>query len=277
MIYVIGTVKTNEEITEYKVIETLTESFMSITPYDLKNLIVNSAIKVRNAELQNNEIKLRDWVSNMAQDTNDIKKCRFMITSIKNDIYTIVSYRGAVRKLSYNKLSPFVNNNDVANCTITLNKLSHEDVDTLVTNKKFESDIADKYKIFEAKVALLGLGDMSFEYRIEDQEVILEKYTSTSKNIILPSFITVIMQDAFANIRIRTIELNEGLRIIGNEALSPNNPSKGLNEIEIPSTVQLIGTGAVYNNSKLFNSEGALHPHRFRLRNDKTIVLNQNN
>ena len=276
MIYVIGAVKTNEEITEYKVIETLSESFMSITPYDLKNLIINSDIRVRNAELQNNEIKLRDWVSNMAQDTNDIKKCRFMVASIENELFTMVSYRGAVKRLSYKKLLPFVNNNDVANCNITLSKINHKDVDVIVPDKKFEYDTANKYKIFEAKIAMLGLEPMSFKYRVEKQEVILERYTGTNKNIILPSFLAVIMQDAFANTRIKTIELNEGLRIIGNEALSPNNPSKELNEIEIPSTVQLIGSGAVYNNTKLFNGEGALHHHRFRLRNEKTIVLSQN-
>ena len=49
----------------------------------------------------------------------------------------------------------------------------------------------------------------------------------------------------------------------------------GIQRVEIPSTVELIGHGAFIGNKRLFNRENELNEERFKLLDNKTVVLKQ--
>ena len=85
------------------------------------------------------------------------------------------------------------------------------------------------------------------------------------------------MVNAFNGIILKTLNLNEGLRVIGTMAFAPTHMSEGLETIEIPSTVELIEHGAFSNNSKLIKINGALNLNKIKLRSDKTIILDEFN
>ena len=81
------------------------------------------------------------------------------------------------------------------------------------------------------------------------------------------------MADAFTEVAIETINLNEGLKVIGNGAFEPFKMSDALSTIEIPSTVQLIGARAFNNNIRLFNNDGTLNMYKIKLRNSNTVMI----
>ena len=99
-------------------------------------------------------------------------------------------------------------------------------------------------------------------------------YTGTNTDVILPPFITAIKDEAFKKCDITSVVFSKGLKVIGSEAFCTRR-MKGIDQVEIPSTVALIGEGAFMGNAKLSQIDGSINKERFKLLNTKTIVLEQ--
>lgn len=302
MIYVIGLLrhssKADGSILRYMLMDTLSESYMQVTPNKLKHIISNFNTQVVNANIHNDNIELHEWVKDIILMTSEIsgkgfinsvnygenlprERCSFTLLASEGNTYKVTRYNGDIAKLPLHKLETLVGQGEVANCSIVNNKGKSEitGIDTyeIIADEKFEESIALKYKAFKAKAMVLGYGSISFDYEIENHQVKLKRYTGLSKNIILPSFITAIKANAFRETTMETVNLNEGLKVIGNRAFAPMSKSDGLDGIEIPSTVEIVGSGAFSNNYKMVKSNGALNISKLKLRNEKTIVIDQFN
>ena len=210
--------------------------------------------------------KLSNWEIIEKVMTGGIVNCRI----IQFSKYTILNQ---LLRL-YQKLTGNIESDKSTNCSIIENfdiKIKALDVQTIQKDTEFEKEIALKYKNFNAKTKLLYHESMAFDYEIEGQEVRISKYIGSSKNIILPSFVTSIMYRAFWGIGVETIKLNEGLKTIATEAFISNR----LEEVELPSTVEIVGNAAFRFNEKLFTAENKIDTNRFKLLNNKTILLDQ--
>ena len=150
-------------------------------------------------------------------------------------------------------------------------KIRALDMHIIQRDVEFEKNIGVKYEKFDAKTILLYHESMTFDYEIEGNEVRLKKYTGSNKDVVLPPFVTAIMYRAFWGKGIKTIRLNEGLRAIGEEAFLSNR----LESVEIPSTVEIVGNAAFRYNEKLFKKDYTIDMTRFKILNEKTILLEQ--
>ena len=303
MLYIIGLLRkgydATGEIIRYTLIDTLSESSMRVNSAQLKNIINNCGTQVVNARIQRGQIELKNWVnkitvelsgdiSNELIDVHSYKtplaehRCNNILLAKQGDTYKMTRYYGNIQNITLNELRMEVSRCRVANCSFktgpTQIKVELDEIDTyeIETDTEFEESIKIKYDTFQSKVALLGYRDMSFDYVIENKQVKLLKYTGSGGRIILPSFITTVMERAFKGIVIEELDLNEGLKTIGKEAFDPGVVTETLKSIEIPSTVELIETEAFVNNIKLCN-RGTLNTTRFKLRNSSTVVLGMNN
>lgn len=299
MIYVIGIIRRgyspNGEIIRYKILDILSESCIVLTPNQLKDILLNCNIPVVNAELLVNSIGIHPWVEKItaklsgADNDDFINKyeshmtlttagCPFILLAKEGSLYKVVNYHGALTKLSFDELKTIIREKELANCT-TLNTAGETQIKGVCTYKiiidrQFEEKIALQYEAFVAKANALGYGTITFDYEIENHQVKIKKYTGSSRDIILPPFITAIMKNAFSGVALRTLDLNEGLRVIGAGAFTPEDTSDLLGEVEIPSTVELVGPGAFIHNLRLFKNDGTYNMDKLRLRNNKTVILN---
>ena len=296
MIFVIGIIKkgldTCGEILKYNILDTSTDSHMYVTPVIMQNILSNCSTPVANAKLHSNNIILKDWVDNitvkLSGSTNQYpvddfypntrlvaNKCAYTLISKKGNQYKLASFNGALKMTTLHELRGYIGLNKIANCRVAEDNSNIDSTDTyeIIANKAFEKSIADKYEVFLAKTVMLGYGDISFDYKIENAEIILQRYTGSSKNIILPSFITAIMTKAFEDAQIEKLSLNEGLVSIGDLAFLPKLKHDGIESVEIPSTVEIIAPFAFMSNTKICNHLGILNPNRFKLTNNKTIVM----
>ena len=279
------------EVVKYRVFDTLTESLLQVTPAQLHDMLYTCKIKVANAYLNQHEIEIHNWVNNIEIQSLDeatnkfivirdsdsklktAEKCTWVLLAKEGKKYNLVSCYGIIDKINARQLKELANNNQIANCNIEGTKFNSLDIYEIISNKDFENSIAEKYKVFRAKALMLGYGDISFNYEIENEQVKIRRYTGSSKNIILPSFITAIMKNAFDNVNIEKLELNEGLRIIGKGAFIASNRRDLLKFVEIPSTVELIETGAFAFNGSTYGGKVELDEKLFKLRNKNTIIL----
>ena len=273
----------------YNGFETLSQSSVSMSEDSLKNILENDIIQVANAIIQNNNITLTEWVNgialrhkeHVAGDTYFIKHsgAKYVIISKENERYSLVDYDGTLRTNTAEGITDIVVKGKVANCTLERsggkNILHTTDVYIINKDKEFENYIQSKYDSYIAKTLVLGIKDSTFEYRIENSEVRLSRYTGQNTDVILPSFITAIGKNAFRYPGITTIKFNSGLKIIGESALATALMSKVIAQIEIPESVGLICNKAFEYNKKLLNADGLINAEKFKLLGNKTVILDQ--
>ena len=274
MIYIISIMKLNEgDKRAYRGIDTCSDSILLIRGKVLKNIILNTNIQVVNANVQEDSIILKKWNKEIhtLSKYGEVSGSDYVLLATKeNGMYKIVDKDGKISNISGENLRVLEKAGKIANCT---NTLKITDSYKIGENAEFENSIKYKYEAFIVKIMMLGLKNITFEYEIENKEVRLTKYTGSNIDVILPSFITSIKMNAFSHIGIRTIDLNEGLRVIGAEAFCTKDTKGLLEHVEIPSTVELICHSAFLNNNKLFKNTRTLNPDRFKLRSNKTIVM----
>lgn len=113
---------------------------------------------------------------------------------------------------------------------------------------EFELKVYNEFNNFIAKSKLMGI-DNGFNYHIKGHTVILSKYTGTSEDVIIPSFVNVIAERAFQTtaIEIKKLKLTDGLREIQAKAFQYND----IKEVDIPTTVEFIGENAFFDNEGL--------------------------
>ena len=279
MIYIIAIKKSKESnITDYRIFDTCSDSTMLIKPNSMYEIMLNTDIKVVNAStgMRKDRIILKNWVHEIATFKSmgfgsKHSGTKYVLLATRDDgTFKIVDYEGTVSSIKLEELTDIIRAKDIANCST---KLDMEDTYKILKDIEFEKNIETKYKSFIAKSSLMGLGQMDFEYEIENQEVRFKKYRGTSENLILPSFITSIMKFAFIDAYLQTIKINTGLRVIGPAAFAPKDFAGTLQRIEIPPTVELVGCQAFISNDRLAGRDGKLHTDRVKLLSNKTYVL----
>ena len=292
MMYIVSLVKNmHNEISNYRVFDNLSQSFMTLDKESLMSILLHTKIQVVNARIQDNDIILKDWAHGICTEKSLYSVCgnsgvQYVALERNDNTYKIVSYNGSIHYWNTQDLEEKVKLGQVANCKIIgiqgELKLETEDVCTMSKDEDFEKLIESKYDNFKTEMAMMGHKNMTFDFEIENNEVSVRKYTGLNRHVILPSFVTVIRRDAFCYASIDTIDLNEGLKIIGARAFMSADTGDSLERIEIPSTVELIGDRAFNGNAKMFEDcmnipreQCKLSKDKFKLRNNKTIVLKQ--
>ena len=289
MLYIICIGKNeNGDIIYYRGLDTYSMSSLEIAPFILEYMLKNTNIRIVNASIDNQEIKIKQWSNEIAIEskkkvlggtvTSKDSGSNYVMIYKENNKYKLIDYEG-MAVLINGSVMMSAERGDIANCKILntekITELKTEDVYEITKDTEFEQLIASKYNDFLVKSRLLGYGHVEFDYMIENKQVKLQKYKGSSTHIILPNFITSIMRGAFIGKTIETLNLNEGLKSIGKNGFDPRERSDNLEEVEIPSTVELICAGAFKNHIKLFNWTDKLNTSKFRLRNAKTIVFDQ--
>ena len=296
----------NDKITHYRIFDTCSDSKMYVEEEAMMSILLNYGNQVVNARLQNNNILVEDYVqSNYKEGHNYTTRFSTKFSGPKSMLlgqdghrFKIVNSLGTETIITSKQLLKYIGEGELVNCRIHISdnykilkvlkdicgnqKLKYSIIDAESTkirafgtysmqkNARFEEIIHQKYEKFTAKALLLNHASMSFDYEIEGQEVRLQKYTGSSKNVILPSFITAIRPRAFHSSSIKTIRLNEGLKVIAEEAFVLNQ----LAEVEIPSTVELADEGAFGFNRELYlRGSNKLDMTKFNLLSDKTMLV----
>ena len=164
-------------VTGYRALDTLSESIILLTPIQLRSIFSSSNIQVANADLRNKEIKVTDWVTEIAtgrlEDGN--RKCPLILLAKKEHTYKITNYKGEMSEVSFEILRKHINENRVANCRHVDKedelKTRRTNAYKIITDETFNKEIDSKYETFIAKTKLLGYKSMSFDYEIENKQV----------------------------------------------------------------------------------------------------------
>ena len=271
MPYVVGVRKYKDMGTWYMVFESKTESCYSIERENLTNLVVNKGLHIENIASSDGEIVIKQWFNEIqSKPLGDTSGVGFMLLSkVSENKYKLVDHHGEINYADKDIIhNYYCKEKKIVNCEIRDGKLISIGTYTILENKQLEKEIARKYELFEAKTRLLGY-NMSFDYEIEDDEVKLIEYTGTSKEVIIPKFITIIMKKAFLNCNIETLTLDRGLTHIGSHTFEGCN----ISEVIIPDTVEIICAQAFHGNKRLVGADG-LYTNNIKILNKKTIVMN---
>ena len=257
----------------YVLFETNSESFFEASDELAKILVETFSESIKNMSLTRNKITIKPWPNEMYYSTLD--DCDtgaeyVLVCQVRKDQFKLVSYEKEIIYTGVEQLREFITEYRVANCDIVNGKIFSADTYKSTKDTKIEEYIAEKYEIYKTKSAALGL-DRSFDYIIEGQEVKLKKYTGTSDNVIVPKFITSIMEGAFRDCRVKRMLLELGLKYIGSYAFEGCD----INDITIPETVELIGVGAFYENRKLITNTGEYKKGRIKILSRKTIAVDK--
>ena len=224
MIYVIRINNQLTDNTTYTCFDTDTESVFNGKLEDIKIWLSSQGISIENLKLIRDKPVIKQWF-NKIHSSSGIKNNGsdyILLSKMNEDKFKIVDYTGKVMCTAEDKLRKTIGRNLIANCKIRLGKIVSVNTYDILEDIHFNEYIDEKYKIYSAKMSLLGQ-NVSFYYTIENEQVRLVKYTGTSKTIILPNFITIIMNRAFMDCPIDSITLNRGIRSIGCNAFDNCN------------------------------------------------------
>ena len=271
MLYVVSMTKYYDTSEYYIFFETHTESFFSGDKAFLNNLIIVHKINIKNISVINGELDIKPWYNEIhcKQLIEDTGSDYVLICKPAKNIYKLVSYDKKISYVEIKQLKRLIQGFKIANCDFRDGTYKSMDTYTTAKDTTFEERINNIYKKYKTKTSILGCG-MEFEYTIEGAEVKLRKYTGTCKNVIVPKFITTIIEGAFIGTEIESIKLEPGLKYIGSFAFEDCN----LSEIMIPETVEFIGLGAFYGNKRLFKSNEE-YTDKIKILNKRTLVLDK--
>ena len=270
MIYITGiTHYTN--FTEYDCFESNTDSHMTISTDQLKTLLIKFGDNIVNAKLINNQISTEHCINSMISGDNRHRSGAHytLLSKISKDNFKLVNSNGITSYIGELQLRRYIQKKDVVNCKIEVDKIVSNETYETRNDESFNRSIAEKYKIYLAKTSLLG-HDMSFDYDIEGTQVKLQCYTGTSKQVIVPKFVTIIMKEAFTVTGIEKITLDNGITHIGEAAFQRCN----LREITIPETVELKCPWAFYENKRLVG-ENDEYKDTIKILSSKTVILDE--
>ena len=270
MVYIISIKELSDSSKQYTFFETHTESTFTAGPSNVSRLLQRYKFDFKNVSLLGNEIIIKQWYNPIDHQRKNKHTGASYIILCQTDknTFKIVTYEGKVKYLSSKQLIEETRRNVMANCKIQDGKLESLETYKVTRDIQFEQEIEEKYKIYEAKTALLGCR-MSFYYIIEGREVKLEKYSGTAKDVIIPNFVTTIMHSAFSNCELETLTLNNGLEYIGSKAFSNCN----ISEVIIPKTVKFMGYDVFFQNKNLILGDSIYKSDKVKILNNETITL----
>ena len=269
----------NRLIEYYVLFESHTESFIDADAEVLKNLMLEQKVEIRNVRLIEGTILDGGWpnpthIQNTLHnrkwaEADDTEEYRYMLVCKSDeDKFKISSSKKIVSWISGDKLRKIVDKKKVMNCTVdSTGTYKSIDAYTIIRDTQLDKLIAEKYNRHIALTSLMG-HNMTFEYIIEGAEVRLTKYTGKAKDVIIPKFITSIIQEAFYNEALNKLTLENGLKYIGKKAFFGCN----IAEIVIPETVELLFQDTFYGNKQLVTAAGQFTKELKILNKNATII-----
>ena len=278
MIYLISIVDNTEEPNSYMLFESHTESFfMCKEPY-LKRLLGEQKITVKNIHTTDKEIVIKNWPHPIHHKGSDkdwqkimkeaiSKYACILICQTADDSFKLAGSNEHTYTVNGEELKEYIKNNRITNCCIEDKQYKSIDTYTIKKDIQFEKYIAAEYNKHVAITSLLGR-KMSFDYIIEGREVKLKNYTGSTKDVIIPKFITAIMESAFAYRGLKTLILNEGLKYIGRDAFSRCSISK----VTIPKSVEFMCESVFIANRDIQTIEGDLS-NNINILNKDTVII----
>ena len=273
----------NNNTKQYSLFENHTESLLIIDIECLNDLVNKHRMHIKNATLDNGKLKLNKWPHTMQRKSyGDIDNYGLILLAKMGETrFKLTNDHGQVKYINDTKLKSSILAEKIGNCDyISADSSVFRSIDTyeIIKNEQLEDYIAKQYEKYIAKTALLGI-DARFTYSIENSEVKITEYLGKSKKLMLPSFVTTILNGVFNYKGINEVNLSEGLKFIGAHAFRDNE----IGTIAIPSTVELIGEEAFRGNRELVEVtaiKGSKHivefnETKFKLLNNKTIVMDK--
>lgn len=265
-IFIIATKRESisSSVLKFRVVDINTREVRELAPQELESMINNSEESFHNIFRGTNKGKIGfrfdtglDNLPIVDIENNLLSINKYVVISkvLQYNQYVISEYTGKVETVYKRKLEYLGSISGIANMKFSGERHKERQLERAVDilnfsanyeDKAFKKSIDNTYNIYKAKALVLG-NDWRFKYKVVGHDVILTKYIGTSVNVTLPKFITIIGFRAFDNkdIKITTIQLNEGLKVIDNLAFKGNK----LKGVEIPSTVEVVGDLAFKENT----------------------------
>ena len=267
MLYLLKIEKLTSGDLIYHIFETHTDSVIEANDKLVVELLSKHKMEAKNMYIKEDKIQIKDWPHKIELYSKSKNTYCVLLGKVSDDIFKSVRSTGFIEYLNEDPLKKIIEQGLVANCDYVDGvERIYRSIDThdMRADSKFLRHISSKYKEFTAKVTLLGL-DISFSYTIENEGVKILKYTGTSNKVILPSFVTAICYRAFAGKGlIEEVKLNEGLKYIGNKAMSGCR----IESIILPHSLELVGQLAFR-----FNGHTNTNKKIYRKLNPNTIIL----
>ena len=269
MLYILSIIETpNNETMAYTVFETSTESYFKAYTDTIMELVIRHKLNLKNMKLVGGKI-VPEQFCKIHKECRDatIGPPYTLLCQVDSDTFKLAFYTEDAIYVSGEKLKELIASNAVGNCILQDGTYKSTGTYSVDYSTPFKKYIAEKYKIYVAKSALLGR-NMTFEYIVEGREVKLTKYTGTANDVIVPKFITSIMTRAFKNSGITKLVLDDGLKSIGAFSFAHCD----IAELVIPKTVEIICGGAFYKNKELVRNIGE-YTHKIKVLNKRTVIL----
>ena len=254
----------------YMFFESDTESFFEGTKNFLNYLILKDKIDSNYVDLVMKDNIAKDRCNAISSNSHKEKGAeKTLLCKIAKNKYKLVTYLLSVATVSGEELRELIRKKDVTNCEIVNG--TYKSIGTYRADKdiQFEREIAKKYEKHIAITSLLGCRT-TFDYVIEGKEVKIKSCNSTTGKVIIPKFVTIILDQALSYSRITELTLNEGLKAIGSQALKYNN----ITELVIPKTVQFIGRSPFIGNNKIIDS-GGKYTNKLKILNKRALILDE--
>lgn len=255
----------------YIMFDAVTEYRFAIAGSQLKEIINNQTVEVKNAFIACDMIATRHWNKSFNKDEKDTKQPKYIILAKSGDEYKVVDRKGTVKELTGAAMRTEIVLNRVANASYNLkqNKYTVQDTYEIIKDTEFEQEINEKYRQFIAKSKLMGM-DNSFRYEIENGEVRLAEYTGKPGKVIIPNFVTIIKQRAFYNKGVTEIKIGIAVKFIGDEAFERNE----ISAVEIPeSVITMANTAFKSNKRSLYLGSVNFNRDNFKFLGDNTTIL----
>lgn len=266
MLYIVSTSETVDDGEVYRLFETGSESFFSANKELLRKIIETHKMEIKNVSIRNNNISVKVWPNELLNKTpwDNTGSNYILLCKLTNGTFKLVNCgEESVIYADGEQLKQLIAGDEMANCLIKNGKFESTGTYTVTKNTEFEEGIATKYERYTTLSAAIGC-KMSFEYAIENAEVKLKMYTGSATDVIIPSFVTSIVESAFWDGGIESITIDQGLKSIGSFAFEACH----LSSIIIPKTVEFIGEDAFSENKQLVT--------RSREYKEGITVLNKN-
>ena len=266
MMYLIATEENAHGYESYLFFDSITDSFFSGNRTVLIRLVRKHEMEPKSLTVDENNIWFNQTYHKKIAGVTGAS--HVLVCRLTNGKFKLAGYNKKIVCLNDRGFKHCVTNNKIANCQVQDGKCKLRGHFRVTGDLEFEQEIATKYEKFIAKSAMMGR-KLSFEYDIENKIVKLKNYTGTDKNVIVPKFVTAIMEKAFIKCEIETVTLEQGLRHIGSYAFSGCK----LKEIIIPKSVAFIGAGAFVKNKDMLTKMGSFVDGRIILLNKETTVI----
>lgn len=234
MLYAIAKVSDGEYLVGYRILDSVSKKASNYTHKYIKNKLIDKNIEIYNLREQDGEIVISDssaFYPVIDKTNKTIKKQRLVALKRKSYyMYEVADYTGNIFEIDRSEFKYKAFNGKLVN---------HRDIfdmDYGISSEKAEV-LQGKLDRYKSKEALLGVCALDIEI-VGDEAILYEIIDESSARCIIPSFITVIDESAFARSNIASISIPESVKYIGTLAF---NECTKLTDLTMENTEIVLG------------------------------------